>query len=90
MQTHGATNILAFFQRIGWGEVLVILIAALLLFGGKRLPELARGLARGIKSFKKEMRSVGEEMREAMDADEPPPQPPPDDSPGSPPDEPSR
>ncbi|MBN1554527.1 MAG: twin-arginine translocase TatA/TatE family subunit [Phycisphaerae bacterium] len=65
-----ATNMLAFFQRIGWLEILVILLAILLLFGGRKLPELARGLARGIKSFRKEMKSVGDEMRDAMSAED--------------------
>ena len=64
------TSVLAFFNKIGWMEILVILIAVLLLFGGKRLPELARGLARGIKSFKKEMKSVGDEMKDAMSSDD--------------------
>jgi sec-independent protein translocase protein TatA len=74
-----ATNILALFGRVGWMEILIILVAILLLFGGKKLPELARGLARGIKSFKKEMKGVGDEMRDAMNTD--------DDSPCSPPDD---
>lgn len=37
----------------GSGELLVILFLALLLFGGKRLPELAKSLGEGIKEFKK-------------------------------------
>jgi sec-independent protein translocase protein TatA len=43
---------------IGWPEIVVILVVVLLLFGGKKLPELARGIARGLKSFKKEMNEV--------------------------------
>ncbi|CUS94591.1 sec-independent protein translocase protein TatA [Candidatus Kryptonium thompsonii] len=38
---------------LGWQELLLILIVLLILFGGKRLPELARGLGSGIKEFKK-------------------------------------
>lgn len=68
--TDMATNMLALFGRVGWMEILIILIAVLLLFGGKRLPELARGLARGIKSFRKEMKSVGDEMKDAMSTDD--------------------
>jgi sec-independent protein translocase protein TatA len=65
-----ATIVLAFFNRIGWAEILIILVAILLLFGGRKLPELARGLARGIKSFKKEMKSVGDEVKDAMSTDD--------------------
>jgi sec-independent protein translocase protein TatA len=39
-------------------EIVLILLVVLLLFGGKKLPELARGLARGLRSFKEEMRDV--------------------------------
>jgi sec-independent protein translocase protein TatA len=37
---------------LGGGELVLILIALLLLFGGKKIPELARGLGKGIKEFK--------------------------------------
>lgn len=39
-------------RSIGPMELLVILIVALLLFGGKKIPELAKGLGEGIKNFK--------------------------------------
>lgn len=41
---------------IGTGELLLILALALLLFGGKRLPDLARSLGKGLKEFKKALR----------------------------------
>ena len=49
----------------GWMEITLILLAILVLFGGKKLPELAKGLAKGIKGFKAEMRDV----KEAIDTD---------------------
>jgi sec-independent protein translocase protein TatA len=39
-------------KSIGLPELLVILVVAVLLFGGKKLPELAKGLGEGIKNFK--------------------------------------
>ena len=43
---------------LGAGEILVILLVALLLFGGKRLPELARSLGQGIREFKKASQEI--------------------------------
>ena len=40
------------FRNIGPTELLIILIVAVLLFGGKKIPELAKGLGEGIRSFK--------------------------------------
>jgi sec-independent protein translocase protein TatA len=50
----------------GWEWVIVIL-AVLLLFGAKKIPELARGLGTGIKEFKKATREVTEEIQNAAD-----------------------
>jgi sec-independent protein translocase protein TatA len=43
-------------RSIGGPELLVILVVALLLFGGKKIPELAKGLGEGIKNFKHAMK----------------------------------
>ncbi len=69
----------------GW-EIVLILAVVLLLFGSKKLPELARGLGQGIKEFKKATREVSEEMHNAMDENQPPPKrlPPRPPSPTSP------
>ena len=47
----------------GWEWVIVALVV-LLLFGGKKIPELMRGLGKGVKSFKQGMKEVEEEMNE--------------------------
>ena len=44
-----------FLGGIGWGELLLIVLAILLLFGGKKLPELMRGMGKGVKEFKDAM-----------------------------------
>ena len=58
----------------GW-EIILILAVVLILFGAKKLPELAKGLGTGIKEFKKATREVTDEISSAMDTTPPPPQP---------------
>src|SRR5690349_19425490 len=55
-------------------EVVIILALALILFGAKRLPELARGLGQGLREFKKATREVSEDFQNAI-YQEPPPAP---------------
>ena len=50
-------------------EIALILLAVLVLFGGKKLPELAKGLAKGIKGFKAEMRDVTDAIHSDPDTD---------------------
>ncbi|MGD9378935.1 MAG: twin-arginine translocase TatA/TatE family subunit [candidate division WOR-3 bacterium] len=40
-------------MNVGWQEILLILLIALLLFGAKKIPDLARGLGKGIREFRK-------------------------------------
>src|SRR5689334_1725418 len=57
----------AFFG--GW-EVVLILAVVLVLFGAKKLPELAKGLGQGIKEFKKATREVTDEIQSAASVDD--------------------
>jgi sec-independent protein translocase protein TatA len=57
---------------IGGWELVLILAVVLVLFGAKKLPELAKGLGQGIKEFKKATRDVSDELQSAME-DSPPP-----------------
>ena len=51
----------------GW-EVFLILLVVLLLFGAKRLPELARGLGKGIREFKGAVEGIEKELDETVDS----------------------
>lgn len=51
----------------GW-EMVVIALVILLLFGAKKLPELARGLGQGIKEFKGAVDGAKDELKDAQDA----------------------
>jgi sec-independent protein translocase protein TatA len=56
-----------FAGMLGGWEIVLILVVVLLMFGAKRLPELARGLGQGIKEFKKATRDVTDELNSALD-----------------------
>ncbi len=63
------TCMLAF---LGWPEIVAILAVVLLLFGAKKLPELAKGLGKGINEFKKASREVQDELERAVEEPLPP------------------
>ena len=50
----------------GW-EWIIIALVVLLLFGGKKIPELMRGLGKGVKSFKEGMKDVEKEVKDIKD-----------------------
>lgn len=52
---------LLFIGGIGMQEILIIALIVLLLFGGKKIPELMKGLGKGVRSFKDGMNSMTEE-----------------------------
>ena len=59
------TIILGFLGGLGGPEIFLIIVVLLLFFGGKKLPELARGLGKGIKEFKDA--SKGEDEKPKID-----------------------
>ena len=65
------TNVIAIVPLfIGTTELLIIALIALLLFGGKKLPELMRGLGQGVKEFKKASREVEDVVTDDTDKKE--------------------
>ncbi len=54
---------------LGTQEILVIALIILLLFGGKKIPELMKGLGKGVKSFKEGMNSLEDEDEKKKDKD---------------------
>ncbi|MET1053849.1 MAG: twin-arginine translocase TatA/TatE family subunit [Pedobacter sp.] len=67
------TGVILEFLNMGGGEIMLILGVVMLLFGGKKLPELARGLGKGIRDFKDASEGVKREIHRninAMDIDE--------------------
>jgi sec-independent protein translocase protein TatA len=59
---------------IGSTEIVVIMLVALLLFGSKRMPDLARSLGKSLREFRKATSGLEAELKRAMEA---PPSPPP-------------
>jgi len=69
-------SILAIFD-VGGTEVMMIMLIALLLFGSERLPNLARGMGKAIREFKKATSGLEDELKRAMEEPPPPkPRPP--------------
>ena len=56
---------------IGTWEIVAIVLLVVLLFGGKKIPELMKGLGKGVKSFKEGMNEVEKEVQDAVKEDEP-------------------
>ncbi|MBL4754278.1 MAG: twin-arginine translocase TatA/TatE family subunit [Flavobacteriales bacterium] len=59
-------NQVLLFFNLGGGEIFIILLIVLLLFGSKKIPELARGLGKGIRYFKDATSDVQEEIRDSV------------------------
>jgi sec-independent protein translocase protein TatB len=59
------------FDSIGWGEVLVLALAALFIFGPEKLPDLAKDAAAGLKKVREAISGVREQMNESLGEDLP-------------------
>lgn len=55
------------FLGLGMQEILLIALIVLLLFGGKKIPELMRGLGKGVKSFKEGLNDVEASTKESQE-----------------------
>lgn len=59
--------ITSFIGGLGFQEILVIALIILLLFGGKKIPELMKGLGKGVRSFKAGMNEVEDGVKQAKE-----------------------
>lgn len=57
------------FMNLGTGEIIIIAIIVLLLFGGKKIPELMKGLGKGIRNFKEGVNDVKDEINKPIDSE---------------------
>jgi len=60
----------AFIGSVGWNELVIVLVIVLVIFGPRRLPELAEALGKSIRKFKQASRDVEEEVTTAARMDE--------------------
>ena len=58
---------LLFLGGLGTGEIIVICLVVLLLFGGKKIPELMHGISKGVRSFKTGMNEIENEINADVD-----------------------
>lgn len=61
---------LLLFGSFGWQEILIIALVILLLFGGKKIPELMKGLGKGVRSFKEGVNDITNEVEKPTDKEE--------------------
>ena len=56
-------NELLFLGNLGTGEIVIIAIVVLLLFGGKKIPELMKGIGKGVKNFKDGIKGLEDDIK---------------------------
>ena len=64
-QRNQKTNLKQTKMNLGTPEIILIALVVLLLFGGKKIPELMKGLGKGVKSFKDGVKGLDDEVKEA-------------------------
>lgn len=57
------------FWMPGWGEMLIIMLFILIFFGAKKIPEIARGMGKGIREFKNATKEIKNEIDEGAKED---------------------
>jgi sec-independent protein translocase protein TatA len=62
--------VLLFLESIGTGELMLIMLFVLFFFGSKKIPELARGLGRGMREMKDAVQGIENEIKENVNLDE--------------------
>jgi len=60
---------LLFLSSIGAPEIIIVALIVLLLFGGKKIPELMKGLGKGVRSFKAGMKDIDDEINKDPESD---------------------
>jgi len=56
------------FGSLGAPEIIIIAFLVLLLFGGKKIPELMKGIGKGVKSFKDGMKGIEDDVKDSKDS----------------------
>jgi sec-independent protein translocase protein TatA len=56
-------NQLLLLGPLGTGEIIIIALAILLLFGGKKIPELMKGIGKGVKNFREGVKGIEDEIK---------------------------
>lgn len=52
---------------LGTGEIILVALVVLLIFGGKKIPELMRGIGKGVNQFKRGMKDLDDEIKDGVD-----------------------
>ena len=56
-------NELLFLGNLGTGEIVIIAVLVLLLFGGKKIPELMKGIGKGVRNFKDGVKGIEDDIK---------------------------